>query len=132
MRIIRMAFVIVLAVVLIGVALANYHMVTLRLFPANFGQFLGGDWSVTMPIFVALFLAMLFGVLIGFFWEWLRVSRQRAESSHRAHEITRLKSELAQLRKAHAAPKDEVLAILDAQSPVANHPVTPSPSLTRA
>lgn len=132
MRVIRLAFVIVLAVILIGIALANRQMITVSLFPANFGQYLGGGWSLTVPAFLALFLAILFGVLIGFIWEWLRESSQRAEANRRAHELARLEREVAQLRQTHAAPKDDVLAILDAPRPVSNAGATTTTLPTRA
>ncbi len=117
MRVIRLAFVILLAIVLIGIALANRQMITVSLFPANFGQYLGGTWSLTMPAFLALFLAILFGVLIGFVWEWMREASLRNEAGRRAHEVARLEREVADLRQTHAAPRDEVLAILDAPKP---------------
>ena len=66
-----------------------------------------------MPAFVALFLAMVFGVLVGLVWEWLREAHLRAESKTRAHNLAVLEREVGDLRRTHAAPKDEVLAILD-------------------
>ena len=48
MRFIRLIFVAALALVLVAVALANRDMVTLSAFPANFGQYLGGTWSLTV------------------------------------------------------------------------------------
>lgn len=116
MRVIRLAFVILLAVILIGLALANRQFVTVGLFPAQFGQYLGGSWSLTLPAFVVIFLAILFGVLIGFVWEWLREASIRAEAGRKTQQVARLEREVAELRHAHAAPKDEVLAILDASS----------------
>lgn len=117
MRAIRLVFVLLVAVILIGVALANRQMITVSLFPAQFGQYLGGSWSLTMPAFLALFLAILFGVLIGFIWEWMREASLRAEASRRAHDVARLEREVQQLRQDHAAPKDEVLAILGSSQP---------------
>lgn len=114
MRLIRLAFVILLALILIGIALANHQMMTISLFPANFGQYLGGDWSLTMPAFLALFLAIVFGVLVGFVWEWLREAGIRAEAGRKATEVARLEREVQHLRKTHAAPQDDVLAIIDA------------------
>ena len=112
MRAIRLVFVLLVAVILIGVALANRQMMTVSLFPAQFGQYLGGSWSLTVPAFLALFLAVLFGVLVGFIWEWLREASLRAQASRHAQAVTRLEREVQQLRQAHAAPRDEVLAIL--------------------
>lgn len=120
MRAIRLVFVFLVAVVLIGVALANRQMITISLFPAQFGQYLGGNWSLTLPAFLALFVAVLFGVLIGFLWEWLREASIRAKASRQKQELSRLEREVQQLRQEHAAPKDEVLAILSKSSTTGN------------
>ncbi len=113
MRVIRVAFFVVLAVVLVLVAAANRGAITVSLMPEALAPFAGGSWALTMPAFVALFLAMVFGVLVGLVWEWLRESGLRAESGRRAQHLAELEREMGHLRKAHAAPKDEVLAILD-------------------
>lgn len=117
MRALRLAFVILLAIILLGVALANRQMITVGLFPAQFGQFLGGSWSLTMPAFIAFFLAIMFGVVVGLIWEWLREAGLRAESSRRAAELARLEREMGHLRSTGPSKhKDEVLAILDQSS----------------
>ena len=113
MRAIRLAFVILLAIILIGVALANRQLITVGLFPAQFGQFLGGSWSLTMPAFIAFFGAIMFGVVIGLVWEWLREAGLRAESNRRATALAQLERELGHLRTKHDGPKDEILAILE-------------------
>ncbi len=116
MRAIRLAFVILLAIILLGVALANRQLITVGLFPAQFGQFLGGSWSLTMPAFIAFFVAIMFGVVVGLIWEWLREAGLRAESSRRAAELARLEREVGHLRSGPSKQKDEVLAILDQSS----------------
>ena len=112
MRTIRIFFVVILAIVLILVAAANRAPVTVGLLPETIAAFTGRAWTLTMPAFVALFLAMVFGVLVGLVWEWLREAHLRAESKTRAHDLARLQREVGDLRRTHAAPKDEVLAIL--------------------
>lgn len=113
MRIIRLIFVLLLAVILIGIALANRDITTLNLFPAQFDQYLGGHWSLTLPLFLVIFIAMLFGVMVGLIWEWLREAHLRTESRTRANEVARLEREVGQLRSTHATPRDDVLAIVD-------------------
>ncbi|CAM3077258.1 lipopolysaccharide assembly protein LapA domain-containing protein [Paracoccus nototheniae] len=113
MRFIRLIFVALLALVLVGVALANRGAVTLSAFPANFGQFLGGTWSVTLPLFLVIFVAFALGMLAGLVWEWLREAHIRREAKLRGAEVARLEGEVGHLRVRHAAPRDEVLAILD-------------------
>lgn len=113
MRLIRLAFVTILALILIAVALANRQLITISLLPADLASYLGGSWSLTLPAFLALFLAILFGVLVGFIWEWLREASLRAEAKRRAAHVAQLEHEVAALRRTHAAPKDDVLAILE-------------------
>ena len=113
MRTIRIFFIVILAIVLILVATANRAPVTVALLPENIAAFTGWTWSLTVPTFLGLFLAMVFGVLVGLVWEWLREAHLRAESKTRAHDLARLQREVGDLRRTHAAPKDEVLAILD-------------------
>lgn len=113
MRFIRLSFVILLAIVLIAVALANRDMVTLSAFPANFDQYLGGQWSVRLPLFLVIFLAFALGMLAGLIWEYLREAHIRREARRRSTEVQRLEQEVSHLRDRHASPRDEVLAILD-------------------
>ena len=121
MRFLRLLFVTLLGVFLIMLALANREIVALNAFPAQFGQYLGGQWSVRMPLFLVLFLAIAFGMLMGLIWEWLREAHLRRESTHRAQQVAKLEREVGSLRDRHIAPRDEVLAIVDGA------PRTPSP-----
>lgn len=114
MRYLRMLFVAVLAISLLTVALANRQIVDVSLFPGQFGQYLGGTWSARMPLFLVILLSLLIGMVLGLIWEWLRESHLRQESNRRAFELRQLEREVAGLRTTHAAPRDEVLAILDA------------------
>ena len=114
MRYLRMLFVAVLAILLLTVALANRQIVDVSLFPGQFGQYLGGTWSARMPLFLVILLSLLIGMVLGLIWEWLRESHLRQESNRRAFELRQLEREVGGLRTTHAAPRDEVLAILDA------------------
>lgn len=113
MRIIRMLFVALMALALIVLALANRGMVTVRAFPDNLDGWLGGAWSVTVPLFLLIFVAILLGVVLGLVWEWLREAQLRTESARRARDIAELEREVGTLRSRNVQPRDEVLAILD-------------------
>lgn len=130
MRFLRLLFVTLLAIVLIAVALANREMVVLNAFPANFGQYVAGTWSIRLPLFLVIFLAMALGVAIGLIWEWLRETHIRREARQRSEQVARLEREVGQLRENHAAPRDEVLAIVD--GPRAQMPQTPRPIASAA
>lgn len=130
MRFLRLLFVIVLAIVLITVALANRDIVTLSALPANLGAFVGGQWSVDLPLFMVIFLAFACGMLAGLIWEYLREAHIRREARQRSVEVARLESEVGSLRDRHAAPRDEVLAILD--QPKSRAATSPSGAATGA
>lgn len=127
MRFIRLLFLVLLAIVLVAVALANRDMVTLSAFPANFGQYLGGRWSVNLPLFLVIFLAFAAGMLAGLIWEYLREAHIRREARQRSAEVARLESEVGNLRDRHAAPRDEILAIVDRPKPK-TAPAAPPPA----
>lgn len=113
MRYIRYAFLAALAVVLITVALANRDLVTLRLLPGELSGFLGWSWTVNLPLFVVIFLAIIAGVLIGFFWEWLREHKHRAEGARARKAAVKLAGEVQTLKREKEGKPDEVLALLE-------------------
>lgn len=117
MRYVRMLLVALLAIILVGVALANRQLVTVGLFPGRLDRYMGGDWQVQMPLFLVIILALLAGMILGLVWEWVRETTVRQESARRAHELQLLEREVRGLRVTHHAPRDEVLAILDAPNP---------------
>lgn len=117
MRFIRLIFVVLLAAILVAIALANRETVTLNAFPANLGQYLGGQWTVSLPLFLVIFLAFALGMLAGLVWEYLRESHIRREARRNSGQVQRLEQEVSHLRDRHAAPRDEVLAILDRPQP---------------
>lgn len=133
MRYVRMLLVALLAIILVGVALANRQLVTVGLFPGRLDRYMGGDWQVQMPLFLVIILALLAGMILGLVWEWVRETTVRQESARRAHELQLLEREVRGLRVTHHAPRDEVLAILDAPKPApapAGAPVSTVPANT--
>ncbi|MGX9351018.1 lipopolysaccharide assembly protein LapA domain-containing protein [Shimia sp. W99] len=116
MRYIRYAFLGILGAALIAVALANREIVTLTLLPQALGDLIGINHSISLPLFVVIFLAIAAGLLIGFVWEWMREHRHRAEKSKAEKELHQTKREVRRLKGKQAENKDEVLALLDEAS----------------
>ncbi|MFV0293514.1 MAG: LapA family protein [Paracoccus sp. (in: a-proteobacteria)] len=131
MRFIRFLFVAALAIVLLVLALANRSAVTVKAFPANFDQYLGENWQITLPLFMVILMSVLLGIVLGLIWEWLREAHIRSESSRRARNVARLEREVGSLRDQHNAPKDDVLAILDQPKKMASSDgrIGPGPNL---
>lgn len=114
MRYIRYAFLAILGVGLITVALANRGSVTLNLLPQELSGFLGWSWSLTLPLFVVIFAGLLAGILIGFVWEWLREHKIRAEGTRHRKERDQLVREVKTLRGgSKSRTGDDVLALID-------------------
>ncbi len=116
MRYLRYAFLAVLAVVLVSIAMANRGVVTLRLLPGALEEFAGVNWQVDLPLFVVVFGGIVAGLIIGFVWEWLREYKHRREATLKTKEARRLEREVTRLKGEKAEGKDEVLALLEEAS----------------
>ena len=116
MRYIRYAFLAALGVVLITVAFANRGVVTLQLMPEAIAGFLGLNYAISLPLFVVIFGGIAAGLLIGFFWEWLREHKHRAEAGRKTREVRGLQREVKKLKGEKHEGKDEVLALLEEAS----------------
>ncbi|MBY6091154.1 LapA family protein [Pseudooceanicola sp. 502str34] len=113
MRYIRYAFLAILAVVLVSVALANRQIVTLQLLPEGLARIAGQNPTIDLPLFLIIFAGILAGLLIGFIWEWLREHKHRAEVNRKQKEVGKLEREVKRLKGEKHQGKDEVLALLD-------------------
>lgn len=114
MRYIRYAFLAALAVVLVTVAIANRDVVTLNLLPAELATLSGVTMSVSLPLFVVIFGAIIAGLLIGFVWEWMREYKHRSAASTHKREKEKLAREVSKLKTDKAKNDgDEVLALLE-------------------
>ncbi|EIE49209.1 phosphoribosylanthranilate isomerase [Salipiger aestuarii] len=113
MRYIRYAFLAVLAVVLVAIAMANRSLVELQLLTDELASLLRFQLGISVPVFLVFFGGIVFGLLIGFIWEWLREHKHRAEARHRKAQVRKLEHELRKTQAERDQGKDEVLAILD-------------------
>ncbi len=120
LRYIKWAILIVIAVVLASMALANREMVTLNLLPAEMVEFFGFlqpfAFSVQLPLFLVVALGVVLGLVIGYIIEYLREYHHRAEAARKKAEVKRLERELKRTQAERDKDKDEVLALLDQAS----------------
>lgn len=113
LRYLKYLVLLVLALGLLTLSLANRDSVTLRLFPEDLAAFLGYNQSVELPKFLVILAGVAVGLLIGFIWEWLREHRHRAEAARARAEATRLEAQLGRSAKRGRGEADDVLALLD-------------------
>jgi uncharacterized integral membrane protein len=115
-RIISVLVLIPLAAVIVALAVANRHGVTLSFDPTAGTR---PALALTLPLFVVLFATLLAGVVIGGVAAWLRQRRWRRSSRRYHGEVHRLRAENDTLRK----------RVAEAESrPISGHP---APALLR-
>lgn len=103
----------IIAVILVSIALANAQVVTLRLVPEAMAGFLGLDWTVDLPMFVVVLIAVGAGLLIGFFWEFAREHKHRAAAREERRERKQLEREMKQMKTRRPGTGDDILALLE-------------------
>jgi uncharacterized integral membrane protein len=116
MKYIRFTFWGIAAIALIIVGMANRGVVTLRALPEALAGPLGISPDIQMPLFMAIFVGVAIGLLIGFFWEWVREHRIRADARAKGREVNALKRVVDSLKTEKHEGKDEIVALLDKAS----------------
>ena len=114
MKLLRAGFWTVIGVCLIIVGLANRGPVTVKAMPEALSNLLGLSPNIELPLFVVIFIGVAAGLLIGFFWEWLREHKFRSEARSKGREVVQLRREMDRIRDSDGDGKDDVLALLDA------------------
>ena len=114
MRYIRYAILAVLAIVMVTIAIANRGPITLRLLPEELTGLLGLSWEITLPVFIVLLIAVMFGVVLGFVWEWVREHKYRKDAVTERRTREQLEKELGSAGVSKT-PQDDVLALLESR-----------------
>jgi lipopolysaccharide assembly protein A len=109
----RYLLLIIVAVALVTVSLANRAPVPLRLLPEDVGLFLGLNGVIELPLFLVMFGGMVVGIMLGFVWEWMREHKHRKTANRSTREVARLERELAVMRDSTSLPQDDVLALIE-------------------
>jgi uncharacterized integral membrane protein len=111
LRYLKLLLILPLAIVIVGLAVINRGAVKLTYWP----QQLGGELSLTLPLFAVLMLALMVGVVLGSMATWLaQGSHRRAERQYR-REAERLKTEAERLKAMQPVSADMMLPALKAR-----------------
>ena len=96
MHTIKMVVLALIAGALILVGVANMAAVDLYLLPV---PLFGDAYSIKgIPLAVVILAAVLLGVIVGLFIEWLREYKHRRTAEDKRREIVELRQEIARLR----------------------------------
>ena len=85
----------------------------IRILPSELEGFLGGGMIFSIPIFVLFLCGVIFGLLVGFVWEWIREMKHRSASSRKSKELAKVENELSQLKRESGQNEDEILLLLN-------------------
>jgi len=113
MRFVTYLVLALIAIALVIVGFANRSIVTLTLLPADLVPFTKYNVSYDLPLYVVVFGGIAVGLLLGFFWEWLREHKHRSEALAQRRERAMLAKEVEKLKADRKEGKDEVLALLE-------------------
>jgi uncharacterized integral membrane protein len=107
-RIVAAIILVPLAIIIVALAVANRHAVTV-----SFDPFAGDEpaASLTLPLFALVILLLIAGVLLGGLATWLGQGKWRGAARRFERELSQLRSKIAALegkadQPAHAPPMD--------------------------
>ena len=112
-RYIRVIFLTCLSVIILTIAVANRELVDVRLLPSELNGFLGVGVSLSIPVFVLFLSGVIFGLFVGFVWEWFREMKHRSASNRKSRDLAKVQNELNKLKRDSAQNEDEVLLLLN-------------------
>ncbi len=81
--------------------------------PSELEGFFGGGMIFSIPIFVLFLCGVIFGLFVGFVWEWIREMKHRSASSRKSKALAKVENELSQLKRESGQNEDEILLLLN-------------------
>ena len=100
----RLLFFAPIAVLIVLLALANRAPVQLSLDPMG-----GADWTITLPLFVAILGAAMVGILVGGIATWFGQGKHRRAARDSSREAKTAQAEVDRLRA--LLPADEPMSV---------------------
>ena len=98
MRYLRYLLLSLIAGASVSIALANLDLTELSLLPSVLADSLEFQIQFKAPLFIIIFSCIAVGLLIGFFWEWLRSTKKRLSSMSDRRKLAHLSQEIAELK----------------------------------
>ena len=85
----------------------------IRVLPSELEGFFGGGMIFSIPIFVLFLCGVIFGLFVGFVWEWIREMKHRSAASRKSKELAKVENELSQLKRESGQNEDEIMLLLN-------------------
>jgi len=103
-KIVTTIIVVPLVVIIVAFAVANRQAVTVSFDPLSSAS---PAYAATVPLFVLIFVVVIFGVLIGGLAAWIGQSKWRRSARQLDADVRALRDEVAALRRANAERASE-------------------------
>lgn len=113
MRFLKWLFLVLLALFLVTVALANRGTVELRFLPPELAQFIGLPNMIAVPLYLVIFAGIGIGLVVGYIGEWLREHKIRVEAARAKREASALEREVKRMRRRDGDDRDDVIALIE-------------------
>ncbi len=88
----------------------------IRILPSELEGFFGGGMIFSVPSFMLFLCGVIFGLFVGFVWEWIREMKHRSASSRKSKELAKLENELSQLKRESGQNEDEIILLLNSKA----------------
>lgn len=116
MAYLRYGFAALVALLLVTIALANRSVIEVKLLPDTLAALVGTNYAFSLPLFLLIGVAIGFGLLLGFVWEWFREYAYRAEAARLMRENDAMRAQLDRAKQvAPSIQKDDVLALVESK-----------------
>lgn len=105
-RIIRYLFLIPAALVVLALAVANRHMVTIFLDP--FAGTAPEGTQIAVPLYIVMLVAVMAGIVLGSVTTWLEQGKYRRAARRAKSETSSLRAEIARLSMPRPGEKRKI------------------------
>ena len=99
--------------ILILFAISNNQTIEIRILPDSFGSSSGLKSYYSLPLFVILYAALVFGLSLGFFFEYFRERKHRVKLMQVNKDLKLLRSEMKNLKSNNLDGDSEILNLID-------------------
>lgn len=113
MRLIKMAFWALVALVLVTVAIANSQIVKVQAMPEALAELTGLSATINLPLYMVVLAGVAFGLVVGLIWEWLREHKHRVDMRQSKREANHLSREVERLKQKKHKNGEDILALVE-------------------
>lgn len=116
MRYVKLLLLVLIAIPVITIFIANHQPVELTILPAGLEPYIGLNrilGPVTVPLWSVALGFLVIGLVLGFFWEWVREYKHRRAADQGRQSKAQLEAEMKKMKARENRGKDEILVLVE-------------------